>query len=112
MDLIKIRGFFRSRIRKKPGSGSGEGGGGNYLVKSETTINSKTDFQIKNFVRRFAEITDCKGLPPKMQPDTNEDSFHGRCVMYAPLSNGHRMRLLYKTSQLEEFIYPDLKRSL
>ena len=49
-----------------------------------------------------------------MQPDTNEDtgSFHGRCVMYAPLSNGHRMRLLYKSSQLEEFIYPDLKRSL
>ena len=47
-----------------------------------------------------------------MQPDTNEDSYHGRCVMYGPLSNGHRMRLLYKTSQLEEFIYPDLKRSL
>ena len=41
-----------------------------------------------------------------------EESFHGRCVQYAPLSNGHRVRILYKTSQLEESIYPDLNRSL
>jgi hypothetical protein len=41
-----------------------------------------------------------------------EESFHGRCVQYAPLSDGHRVRILYKTSQLEESIYPDLNRSL
>ena len=41
-----------------------------------------------------------------------QENFPGRCVTYVPLSNGHRVRLLYKTSQLEESIYPDLNRSL
>ena len=58
---------------------------------------------------QITKTIDC--FPPKPLP-MQEESFHGRSVAYAPLSNGHRVRILYKTSQLEESIYPDLNRLL
>ena len=44
-----------------------------------------------------------------MQPEG--DCFPGRCVV-STLPNGHKIKILYKNSQLEEAIYPNLSRTL
>ncbi len=44
--------------------------------------------------------------------DRDNDSFPGLCVMYPALPNGHKVKILYKESQLNEVIYPDLVRAL
>ena len=40
-----------------------------------------------------------------------QGSFHGQCMVYPTLSNGHTIRILYRDSQLKEVVYPDLIRA-
>ena len=44
-----------------------------------------------------------------MQPEG--ECYPGRCV-FSTLPNGHTIKILYKNSQLEEAIYPNLSRTL
>ena len=44
-----------------------------------------------------------------MQPEG--ECYPGRCV-FSTLPNGHKIKILYKNSQLEEAIYPNLSRTL
>jgi hypothetical protein len=41
----------------------------------------------------------------------NAERFIGTCVIYPALGNGHKIRILYKDTQLEEAIYPDMRRA-
>jgi hypothetical protein len=44
--------------------------------------------------------------------EDRESSFPGLCVIYPALPNRHKVKILYKESQVNEVIYPDLIRAL
>ena len=63
--------------------------------------------------RQRIELSDGDGVDRELSAAGDEadaDHFRGWAVVLRPLSNGHRCRFVYKLQQLEESVFPALKR--